>query len=246
MEDKYYVYVYLDPRKPGCFSYDHLSFQYEPFYVGKGSRDRSTVHLEQHNIKRNYNAYLNNKLKKLMKEGISPIIIKLIDHAPEAICFQLEIDTIKLIGRKPEGGPLTNIYAGGEGAAKSDDVRRKISESKKEWYRVHGKEAHPMYGKHHSSATKIKMSKPRSHKWSDAQKEKLVKIRCERKPETTLQWRVLSPDGLVYIAHGLGEFCREHGLGQGHMWQVAHGQRKHHKGWRCEIIQSPEPVCKDQ
>ena len=34
----HYVYAYLDPRKPGKYSYKGLnvSFLYEPFYIGKG------------------------------------------------------------------------------------------------------------------------------------------------------------------------------------------------------------------
>ena len=39
MKNIHYTYIYLDPRKPGKFSYPNLkmSFLYEPFYVGKGN-----------------------------------------------------------------------------------------------------------------------------------------------------------------------------------------------------------------
>ena len=40
-----YVYVYLDPRKPGKFIYNDFSFEFEPFYVGKGYGDRAFGHL---------------------------------------------------------------------------------------------------------------------------------------------------------------------------------------------------------
>jgi len=33
--NKYYVYVYLDSRKPGKYKYGEYEFDYEPFYVGK-------------------------------------------------------------------------------------------------------------------------------------------------------------------------------------------------------------------
>lgn len=35
MENKYYIYCYLDTRKSGRFSYDGLDFcfLYEPFYI---------------------------------------------------------------------------------------------------------------------------------------------------------------------------------------------------------------------
>ena len=43
-ENRFYVYVYLDPRKPGNYEYLEngigISFDFKPFYVGKGSWDR--------------------------------------------------------------------------------------------------------------------------------------------------------------------------------------------------------------
>lgn len=57
---KYYTYIYLDPRKPGHYSYSTLSFLHEPIYVGKGCQKRYLDHLvciEKHN-----NDFLRNKL----------------------------------------------------------------------------------------------------------------------------------------------------------------------------------------
>jgi hypothetical protein len=36
---KYYVYAFLDKSKPGNFNYGDLKFDYEPFYIGKGTGD---------------------------------------------------------------------------------------------------------------------------------------------------------------------------------------------------------------
>jgi len=38
--DIYYNYIYLDPRKPGKYNYNHMCYLYEPIYVGKGKNNR--------------------------------------------------------------------------------------------------------------------------------------------------------------------------------------------------------------
>jgi hypothetical protein len=43
--DVYFIYCFLDPRKPGDFIYDDLKFDYEPIYIGKGKGIRPKRHL---------------------------------------------------------------------------------------------------------------------------------------------------------------------------------------------------------
>jgi len=130
---KFYVYVYLDPRKPGEYVYGKYKFDYEPFYVGKGSGRRFRVHLYNHKLKRN--KYNNNKIKKISKFiGKNNLPIVIIDCSCEKEAFELEKKLIKLIGRADLGeGTLTNLTDGGEGVSghkHSKETRRKMSKSK--------------------------------------------------------------------------------------------------------------------
>ena len=112
-ENKYYVYIYLDPRKPGRYTYKGYRFKFEPFYVGKGKGERMYTHLRGSD---SCNKYKNNKIKKILKEGLSPIILKYKQNLFEEEAFKLEKRLIEFIGRKGLG-PLTNLTEGGEGSA---------------------------------------------------------------------------------------------------------------------------------
>lgn len=95
MNLNYYIYVYLDPREPGNYVYDNLSFKYKPFYVGKGKNNR---------IYQGFNDPNNNKDKKLVINdlkniGLTPIAIKIYDNLSESISYELEKLTIKKIGK---------------------------------------------------------------------------------------------------------------------------------------------------
>jgi hypothetical protein len=45
--DNFYVYAYLDPRKPGKYVYGEYVFDYGPFYIGKGFDNRMYIHLTE-------------------------------------------------------------------------------------------------------------------------------------------------------------------------------------------------------
>jgi len=133
MCDEFYVYVYLDPRKPGKYIFDDLIFDHEPFYVGKGKGDRFKVHLYESVIKKSKIRYY--KIKKIRESGVEPIIIKLYENLKENISFNLEKLTIKKIGRKDlKLGSLINLSDGGEGESGvifTDKHKKNISASLK-------------------------------------------------------------------------------------------------------------------
>lgn len=109
----FYVYVYLDPRKPGKYTYGEYSFDHEPFYIGKGIGYRINSHLNK-NI---YNSHFNRKIKKIQQEFHSnPKIFKYREMLTENDAFNLETHMIQTIGRKDKKlGPLCNHTDGGDG-----------------------------------------------------------------------------------------------------------------------------------
>ncbi len=109
--DNFYVYIIFDPRFHGPFVYEDLCFDYEPFYVGKGSGKRIKQTLKY--IKNN--PYKKNKINKIL-ETHTPLVIKIRDGLTLEKSCELEIELIKKIGKYNLGnGPLTNITDGGEG-----------------------------------------------------------------------------------------------------------------------------------
>lgn len=113
---KFYTYILLDQRFKGNFTFGQYSFNYLPFYVGKGKNDRYKVHFmeAQNNVGCNIkkNEIINNIIEELNK---NPKVKKIICRSEERAFF-LEKKLIKLIGRLDlETGPLTNLTNGGEG-----------------------------------------------------------------------------------------------------------------------------------
>lgn len=165
----YYIYAILDTSKPGEFIYNELRFEYEPFYIGKGTEERFVSTL---NDKRVFKA---SKIKSIRSKGLEPIVIKIFENITNLESITIEIDLIKLIGRRDLGlGPLTNLTDGGDGRLNSqhtEETIKKISESKKgipgskhseetKKYLsdINSGENNPFYGKKHSDEVRKKQS----------------------------------------------------------------------------------------
>ncbi len=112
-----YIYVYLDTRKKGSYSYGDFHFEYEPFYVGKGIGDRYLSHLRIANgSRKGGNNLIISKIRSILNDGSEPTIIKIIEGLTKENYDIYEISTIKLIGKSCDGlGPLLNTTDGGDG-----------------------------------------------------------------------------------------------------------------------------------
>jgi hypothetical protein len=128
-KNKFYVYVYLDPRKPGEFIYDEYKFNYEPFYVGKGKGYRMNKHLSEVKCGIYKKDHKHNKIKKILEMGLFPIILKIKKNLSENNALKIEKNVIKLIGRSDNKlGPLANTTDGGDGISgykMVDDILKK-------------------------------------------------------------------------------------------------------------------------
>lgn len=130
----FYCYVLLDPTIPGKFQYENFSFDYEPFYIGKGKGNRINSHDKPKDTKTHKKA----KIQKIKRLGFEVIKIKLFEDLSESSAFELEKSTISIIGRKDKNeGPLLNLTDGGEGSSgRIHSKEEKLHKSKKlkEWW----------------------------------------------------------------------------------------------------------------
>lgn len=112
----YYVYIYFDPFKP-CYEKNGLIFDFEPIYIGCGTKNRWTDHLRQAKNKEYIkmgNRYKFYKLKQIIALGKEPIIIKYRENLTRLEAFSIEKDLVEKIGRSNDNtGPLTNLVEGG-------------------------------------------------------------------------------------------------------------------------------------
>lgn len=87
-------------------------------------------------------------------------------------------------------------------------------------------------GKKHKPETIEKMRTARTgHTFTAEERAKISASNV-----TANEWRmktliVTSPSGEVFTIHGVGRFCKEHGLNHSALIQVAKGKAAHHKGW---------------
>jgi len=73
IREDFYVYALLDPFKKGKYIYGDFTFDFEPFYVGKGSTDRAFRHTKKI-LYDSCNPHKKNKIKKILELKGIPIV----------------------------------------------------------------------------------------------------------------------------------------------------------------------------
>lgn len=110
-------YVYILFREDGV----------TPFYVGKGRGDRWLAHEANNKPGRSHK---DNVIAKMRAAGKAVPKKKVAEGLSDEEAYLLEADLIARIGRICDGGPLTNLAAGGPGnTSPSPEVREKIAEA---------------------------------------------------------------------------------------------------------------------
>ncbi len=167
-----YVYIYLNPLKPGRYDYltpsgRLLVFDFEPFYVGKGKGGRAYAHLKEA-TEPTSKSHKCCTLRKIWAAGEIPIIKVSKSRMSHFMAQAYEIDWIAGVGRRnKKTGPLTNLTDGGEGGSgyvPTQDTRRRLSlgQLNRTDVQKHTEETKAkLRGIKRSEATKAKMSRDR-------------------------------------------------------------------------------------
>lgn len=213
----FYVYVYLDPTKPGLWKAGHYKFQFEPFYVGKGHGKRSTGHLRTvlKGKTCSRNPHKSRRIAKIIRDsGKEPIIRLLQMRLTEEEALDLEAYIILKLGRRCLGtGPLTNRTDGGVafcGRVISKKERKKMSEVVK---LIHSSRTPEEYAELNaalcrgqqrrretevvSEQTRTKMSKSCSKRWKNMTDEERQKLSDKRSDSQKIRFSNITPEETI-------------------------------------------------
>jgi hypothetical protein len=187
-----YIYIYLDPRRPGLFAYNFgqylFKFKYKPFYVGLGKKNRYKAWDAK-------NRTCKGRIRKIWEDTRRRPYVSRFNCASRERAKLLEKILIRAIGRIDLGkGPLMNFTNGGDGVAGracSEETREKIRMSK--------------LGKKRSLAVRKKLSIiAKSRTYSS-------KTRAKMSNSNSRIWKLISPRGKIFFVKGLWKKCKERG-----------------------------------
>lgn len=199
---RHYVYVLLDPRRPGDYRYGKYRFKFEPFYVGKGSGGRCNAHWKRFLKNKENPDYVHNtdnpvkyaRFLHMLADGVEPIAVIKHRYEDEDSAFDKEVELIQLIKRIRYGGPLLNLAIGGKrgvrtGAKLTDAQRKTMSDALSAFYETEeGKKAiqtmRSSVKKHHKARRELAKTDPKFAK----------KLREEKRKGSIAGWRARRDD----------------------------------------------------
>ncbi len=225
---EYYTYIYMDPRKPGPYTYGELTLSHEPFYVGKGKGRRKIEHMMPSSLKKGPTPK-NSKIKKLNSLGHIPIIIQWSTHNTEEDAYCKEIELISIIGSDYISeicdGPLTNMVLEAKPPSHKGKSYLEIYGEERAFYEIEKRAAHQrnvggyFKGKTHSDDTKKFISE--LHKTlqkdggyrsgimhSEDTKNKMRIAHSHRVPSKATGYIIENPDGQILNVVHIKEFCK--------------------------------------
>lgn len=226
----FFTYVYKHP------------ITLEPFYVGKGKNSRHLSHINRAFKKRKgkIEGHSVRVCRRLIKRGLVPIIEKVLETAIEQDAFNEEVRLIALYKRIVDGGTLTNLTLGGEGASgliqSTEHIAKRVKKllgkkrTQEQRQRMSGKRAfsenvklasikranRPEENERVSKQFKdIPIPETRKHQISATMKARGIKpltvIRGCDHPKVRAR-EIKMPNGEIRNVPCLVEFCREHRL----------------------------------
>jgi len=230
----YYVYVYLDTRKPGKYAYDNnqIIFNYEPIYVGKGKDRRAYIHIYYAlTNKDKRNIYFKNKIKAIYsKTEKFPQVIIYKENLSNEDSLKEEKRLIELIGRNDKKlGTLMNLTDGGEttiGYVMPESRKKKLAE-------LNSGDNNPVRKKGgHSEETKIIMSLSQKGEKNHRFGKKNSKEHKETIANSNSKnYLIITPENIEIKITNLKEYCRVNNLSYSSMCHVGSGRRKQYKGY---------------
>lgn len=242
MENVYYVYAYLDPRKPGSFNYGDHIFDYEPFYIGKGKDGRILDHMQPSGLRR-ANTLKNNKIMSIIEEtGNKPLYKKILENLTEDIAYEKEIEFIKHFGRiDNRTGILANHTDGGplgknpiNNGFRGQKHKPSTIEYLKKFHR--GNQKSESWKKSRSDTLKGKSFQEQGIIISTESREKAIERSKTVKTLNRLAYcktfMFVDPMGEKLIVNDLCSFCATNHIEYTSLIMVHSGKLLHYKGYR--------------
>lgn len=210
----YYVYAYLDPRKPINLNAGKFTFNFEPFYIGKGKNGRLFTHLSD---TRSKNSLKRQQISRIREAGLEPIVVKLAEGLEEDEALTLEKAVIAEVGTKwcvkgVKPGPLCNMTSGGDGYSLSTEQKLWLSQENRG-------ENNPMFGKSHKEHSKAKISEYRkTFQHSEETKAKYKESRKNGNNNNAKRWIIVLPTEEQLKVFDLVGYCKENGFSYGALY----------------------------